>query len=148
MGIYQATLSRWNDTGLNSSICRLVWVHPDSNDYGGTSEEDADSVMPRAEYYFDEEKPDEFTVSYTLRQARLVFNVWLATGSALETALDLIEAKYDNSWRAGTDPFAITNGTVTRVQFMGRESGPVDENVFTGSLEFEVEWQKTSSVPA
>jgi hypothetical protein len=83
-----------------------------------------------------------------LRIAQLKFKLWFDDDSNLETALDLIESTYDNSEKAGTDPLAVATGTVIRVQWIDRESGPIDENLYAGSVEFEVEWQKTVSVPA
>ena len=143
-GIY----SRWNDAGLDTSICDLFWVHPMADAYGSTPEDDANKALPRAEYSLADESPNEYCVDYILRIAQLKFNLWFDDDSNLETALDLIESIYDNSEKAGTDPLAVATGTVIRVQWIDRESGPIDENLYAGSVEFEVEWQKTVSVPA
>lgn len=148
MSVTAAVLSRWNDTSLDTSICELFRSHPRADMYGSTPENIATKDLPRAQFTVEGDLPVEHTVSKTIREHVVTFEVWHSSGVALETALDLIEATYDNSERAGTDPLSVSNGTVTRVQYSGRESGPVDENVFLGSVEFEVEWQKDNSVPA
>jgi len=145
MSVTAAILNRWNDASLDSSICNLFRAHPSNNAYGSTPE---GNELPRAQFMVEGDIPVEHTVGKTLREIMVTFEVWHSDPAALETALDLIETKYDNSERAGTDPLSAANGSVIRVQYSGRESGPVNENVFLGSVEFEVEWQKDNSVPA
>lgn len=148
MSVTAAVLTRWNDAGLDSSICNLFRSHPNADAYGSTPEDIATKNLPRAQFTVEGDLPVEHTVGKTLREHVVTFEVWHSGGEALETALDLIEATYDNSERAGTNPLSVSNGSVIRVQYSGRESGPVDKNVFLGSVEFEVEWQKDNSVPA
>jgi hypothetical protein len=149
MGLPASVVSRWNAASLNTSICKLMRVHPSVNSYGSTAESDSDSILPRAEFSLTGDTPDVHTVGNRLRVSTLVFELWHSSGTNLETALDLIETTYDNCDRAVTSPFTISGGTVTRVQYIGdRESGPIDENVYSGTLSFEVEWQKAVSVPA
>jgi hypothetical protein len=144
----EAVYSRWNDASLDTSICDLFWVHPMASAYGSTPEDDASKAMPRAEFSLNDESPEDHTVGHTLRVVVIKFNLWYADDVALETALDLIETTYDNSEKAGTNPLALSNGTAIRVQWLGRESGPLDENVYAGSVEFELEWQKSFNIPA
>lgn len=148
MIIISGTLTRWNDASLDTSICDLFRTHPMANAYGSTPEMDDNKALPRAEFSISNDEPNDHAVGYTLRTSMLKFNVWHSNDVSLETALDLIESTYDNSQKASTNPFVATSGSVIRVQFAGRESGPVDENVYLGTVEFEVEWQKTFSVPA
>ena len=149
MGLPASVVSRWNAASLDSSICTLMRIHPSASMYGSSAESDSDSALPRAEFSLTGDSPDVHTVGSRQRIATLTFELWYGNGSDLETALDLIEATYDNCDRAGTSPFTISGGTVTRVQYIGdRESGPIDENVYSGTLSFEVEWQKAVSVPA
>lgn len=148
MSVTAAVLARWNDTSLDSSICELFRSHPRADGYGSTPEDIATKNLPRAQFTVEGDLPIEHTVGKIFREHIVTFEVWHSDGASLETALDLIEATYDNSERAGTNPLTVSNGSVIRVQYSGRESGPVDENVFLGSVEFEVEWQKDNSVPA
>jgi hypothetical protein len=148
MSVTAAIVSRWNDTSLDTSICQLFKAHPRADGYGSTPEDIATKALPRAQFTLEGDLPIEHTVGKTIREHIVTFEIWHSDDTALETALDLIEATYDNSERAGTDPLSVSNGTVTRVQYSGRESGAVNENVFLGSVEFEVEWQKDNSVPA
>lgn len=148
MSVTAAIVSRWNDASLDTSICQLFKAHARESMYGSTPEDIATRALPRAQFTLEGDIPVGHTVSKTLREHIVTFEVWHSDDVALETALDLIEATYDNSERAGTDPLSVSNGTVIRVQYSGRESGPVNENVFLGSVEFEVEWQKDNSVPA
>jgi hypothetical protein len=148
MSVTAAILNRWNDASLDTSICAIFRTHPRANAYGSTPEDIAAKNLPRAQFMVEGDIPVEHTVGKTLREHMVTFEVWHSDPAALETALDLIESTYDNSERAGTDPLTVSNGSVIRVQYSGRESGPVDENVFLGSVEFEVEWQKDNSVPA
>ena len=147
MSLSAAVYSRWNDAGLGASICDLFRAHP-SNVFAGTPEDDDDATLPRAEFSLSGDNPVENTVGHTIRRSVLEFRVWHSSGTGLETALDLIESIYDNSNRAATNPLSISNGSVVLVQFVGRESGPVDKELFEGSVEFEIEWQKQFSVPA
>lgn len=148
MSVTAAIVSRWNDASLDSSICDLFRIHPSNPDYGSTPEDIASKDLPRAQFMVEGDVPVEHTVGKTLREHMVTFQIWHSSSSNLEIALDLIESTYDNSERAGTDPLSVSNGSVVRVQYSGRESGPVNENVFLGSVEFEVEWQKDNSVPA
>jgi len=148
MSMAGAIVTRWDATGLDTSICELFRVYP-GGEVGGTPEDDdtADPLLPRAQFYLEGDNNTEGTVGYTLREIVLRFELWHSSGVSLETALDLIEDTFDNSYRAGTDPVTIPNGVINKIEYVSRESGPANEQVHFGFVEFEIEWQKTFAVP-
>jgi hypothetical protein len=148
MKIGAGVYSRWNNAGLDSSICAIAQTSPMANAYGSTAENDTGAGLPRAEYMLEGEPASWHTVSYTLREAHLTINVYHNDSDALETALDLIEQNFDNCHNAGTNPLAVSGGTVIRCQYMDRTSGPVNENVYLGTVEFEIEVQRQNTTPA
>jgi hypothetical protein len=148
MNIGAGVYSRWNNAGLDSSICDLRKAHPSSLEYGSTAENEDDPELPRAEYCLLPASPSEHAVGATLRMCTLVIKMWFSDEDDLETALDLTELMYDNCESAATSPLTVAGGNVTRVQFSGRESGPVNENVYLGTVEFEIEVQRANTTPA
>lgn len=148
MKIGAGVYSRWNDAGLDSSICALACTSPMANMYGSTAENDTDAGLPRAEYMIEGEPPSEHTVAYTLRTATLTINLYHNSSDDAEDALDLIEQTFDNCHIAGTNPLTVSGGTVIRCQYKDRISGPVNENVYLGTVEFEIEVQRQNTIPA
>lgn len=148
MRIGAGVYDRWNDASLDTSICAIAQTHPMANAYGPTAENDTDATLPRAEYLIESEPPNEHTVAYTLREAALTINVYHNDSDALEVALDLVETTYDNCHKAGTNPLTVSGGTVIRCQYKDRTSGPVNQNVYLGTVEFEIEVQRQNTIPA
>jgi len=148
MKIGAGVYSRWNNAGLDSSICPIAQTSPMANAYGSTAENDTGAGLPRAEYLIESEPASGHTVAYTLREALLTINIYHNSSNDLETALDLVEQTFDNCDRAVTNPLTVSGGTVVRVQYKDRTSGPVNEKVYLGTVEFEIEVQRQNTIPA
>ena len=148
MKIGAGVYSRWNAAGLDSSICEISHISPAASMYGSTAENETDAGLPRAEYMIEGEPPSEHTVGYTLRTAFLTINIYHNDSDDLEDALDLVQQTFDNCHKAGTNPLTVSGGTVIRCQYKDRTSGPVNENVYLGTVEFEIEVQRQNTIPA
>jgi hypothetical protein len=147
MSLFSAFLSRWDDASLNSTVADLSRSSGE-DEFGAFPEDLAGKALPRAQFHLTDEQPVEFTTSYRLRQCVVNVTVFHNSDALLETALDSIESAIDNSENAGTDPMAVSGGTIINVQFSARNQYPETEGVFRGYVEFELTWQKLLSTPA
>lgn len=149
MSLAAAVYSRWNAASLNSSIAILYRANPGPDIYAATPEDLNTKNLPRAEYYIEDDSPDTHTVSYRIRKAYLTFRVYHTNDATLETVLDSIEQNFDNSENASTSPMALSSGDLLCVEFAGgRQIEPLDENVFLGTLQFTITWQKARTTPS
>lgn len=149
MSLAAAVYSRWNAASLHSSIAVLYRANPNADIFGATPEDLSTKSLPRAEYYIEDDSPDIHTVDYRIRKAYLTFRIYHTNAATLETVLDSIEQNFDNAENASTGPMTLSSGTLLCVEFAGgRQIEPLDENVFLGTLQFSITWQKSRTTPS
>lgn len=145
--IMAAFRERWNNAGLNTSVASLHAAAPSVALFGAMPGDLSGATLPRAEFVIERDDPVEHTYNLRVRRATILVRVY-AKGS-VESYLDTIEAEIDNSDRAATNPMILANsaGKITEVQFVGRETTPIDKNVTLGTLEFQIDWCKVKTIP-
>ena len=135
----EAIQTRWQDGNLHTSIAKL---YPGSVDAAPEG-----TVLPRAVY----ELPDE-EVEYRSRDSRVVLQqvIFSVIGIGHRTVsgyVDSIESVIVSSQVAGSNPRAISGGTVMDVRFTSRSVSNLEKNIFDGRLVIVIQWRRGNAAP-
>lgn len=140
--IADAVKSRWDDSGLDVSIATLYVGFAESNPEKTT--------LPRAEYVLLED--GEGLRSRGTREIRqpLRFTVWDTNSRTVRGHIDSIESSFVNSEIATTNPLSIASsvGTILGVNYVGKGSEKVDEEIYQGVVNLSIHWSKPNAIPA
>lgn len=140
--IADAVKSRWDDAGLDTSIATLYVGDEESNPEG--------TSLPRAEYILLED--GEGLRSRGTREIRqpLRFMVWGTNSKTTRGYVDSIESQFVNSEIAATNPLTIASsvGTILGVNYVGKGSVRVEEDIYEGVVNLSIHWSKPNAVPA
>ena len=158
MSVGAAIVSRWNDSGLDSSVANLYRGTPEPADpfssysrttfkNGGTPLDDDSPTFPRAEYLLAPEDRVIGTTAGTILNTTVVFKIWHNDLDTLEALQDTVVGLLDNSDRAATSPLSLSSGSTISMMFLGKEAWPVEDNVCTGVIRFSLEYIRTNTVP-
>jgi hypothetical protein len=141
LAIAEAIYRRWNDASLNEAVASLYFGDRDAAPEG--------AILPRAQYCLltDRNRLRSRVGIEMLQPVR--FLVWASTDSVVGGYLDTIEFAFRNAEAAQSSPVSLASedGTILSVDGAGRSVVQEDEQVFRGTLQFDVQWIKPNTRP-
>ena len=154
MSLETALVSRWNATGLNTSI-GLLYPGGEPEALERTGGDTLAQVIPegtgfpRCQYLLFPEMLEMKTVDSRIHVAPVRFGIWHDSWAELEAFLDAVDGVFVNAEQAATLPLALSadEGYVMSVEYLSRVRRKFRRDLCLGILDIAIRWAKLDLIP-